>query len=528
MEDVLLTYLQSRKRNTLPAESASSRTGDASWSSHDVAAAFIPVPGADRTGSEVFPRPGLPYPLGDLFSLVDSQRDYAAGCRELAAFLSRICDRFPLDSLLSQALEARFPRVWLERFCFLLLDVRESDWQTSAYVLQFRHLKRLLQRVERRTPLNVVESSLARELIQALSLSRHSDFDPFCRLAAATFQGMRSGNIPVSGDLGLVVYLIRCECTAMGERKNWLESHQDGEPDAVARLSPHLLLLEERMRKSQELAQRLGGYGSVQDVPIGMETAMGSSYFSHLVECLDRNPSLAPLRDILELQRAKRIPTRDLISLSTLGRWFAEARGASAGPLEWIRLALQAYDRGHFRLDVADGLPAVESLLAEAKVERDGSIVIGNFGEYPYASWIARDGLTRPYRSSNPDRIIPSLSGIVAANMHRETVLLKMLDNPQVTGTPGLVESMVEASLSGEVHAKIAGRRDLHSGPANGRVPAALLRSAVSIPLELLRGLIDPDLVPFPELKSLYRSRSALRREVSEELRRFLLQTFSA
>jgi hypothetical protein len=516
MEDVLHSYLQSRKQ---PAKAGAE---PASWTAPSANASTSP------TESDVFLKPSLPYPLSALFTLVESHRDYPATCKDLAELLKKLCGSHPLEDVLQQAVQARFPRVWMERFLFILLEVQPSDWQTASYALQFRHLKRLLLRVERKTPLNAAESGLARELINALSLSRFTDFDPYCRHAAESFKTMQSGRMPVSGDLGLLIYLIRSECIAMGERKNWLETDLvSGDPDTVARLSPHLKLLEERMLKAQELAQRLGSYGPIQDGPMGLEEAMGPTFFNHLNECLARSPALAGLKEVLDLQRAKRVPTRDLIALSTLARWLIEARGASAGPMEWVRMALEAYDRGHFHLDVAGGLPAVEALLMEARVEREGTLVLGNFGEVPYSSWIARDGLTRPYRSSNPDRIAPDLKHIVMANIHRDNVIVKMLDNPKVYGTPGLVEAIVEGSRSSLVHSKIATRRELHAGSVNGRVPVALLRSQVTIPNSLLRSLINPSIVAFSEMKALYRGRSALRHDVGEELHTFLKQAYA-
>jgi hypothetical protein len=506
MEDVLANS-QSARQRPLPAEPAS-------WTGRGPA--VDPDPAAS-----------LSFPLSALFSLIEAQRDYAAACRELAALLKRLPDGHTPEGLLLQALRARFPRVWTERFLFVLLAVQPSDWQTAGYVLQFRNLKRLLHRVERRAPLNTAESTLARELIAALALSRALDLDPFCREAAATFRDLRAGKLAVSGDLGLLIYLVRCECGAMAERKRWLEDGlPSGDPDAVARLAPHLDLLESRMAGAQALAQRLGRLGALQETSMGLEEAMGPFCFERLLEGLEA-PGSEDLKRVMELQRAKRAPTRDLIALSSLCRWLAEARGTSAGPLDWVRMALEAYDHGHFRLDVRGGLPAVEALLREARVVREDSWVSGHFGEYAYSSWTARDGLTRPFRSSNPERLAPDLPGLVRANLHRETVILKMLDEERVRMTPGLVEAIVAGSPSPVVHAKIASRPELRTGPACARVAAALLRSGVAIPAALWQPLLHPDLVPFPEMKALYRDRAALRPEVAEALRAYLKQAYA-
>lgn len=516
MEDVLQNSPQTSKRPAGDAGATRSASEPASWTTR----------GGSADG-EVFSRPSLPYPLNALFSLVESHRDYHIGCQNMAVFLKKLSGHHSLEDLMLQVIQARFPRVWMERFLFILLEVQASDWQTAGYALQFRHLKRLLLRVERKTPLNTVESGLARELISALALSRFQDFEPFCRRAVDTFKSLQAGHLAVSGDLGLLIYLLRCECSAMGERKNWLESDLgSGDPETVARLTPHLKLLEDRMHKAQEMAQRLGGYGAIQDGSAGLEEAMGPFFYAHFTDGL-KAPGLSGLKEALAMQRAKRVPTRDLIALSSLCRWLCEARGASAGPLEWVRMALAAYDRGHFRLDVAGGLPAVEALLSEARVERDGTLVLGNFGENPYSSWIARDDLTRPYRSSNPDRISPDVKSLVASNLHRDGVILKMLDSAKVYQTPGLVEAVVEGSRSSLVHSKIAARSELHAGPANGRVPLALLRSGVSIPGALLKSLIHPSLIAFSEMKVLYRAKSALRPEVADELHAFLKQAYA-
>jgi hypothetical protein len=508
MEDVLPNSQHARKRSS-PAEPVS-------WS------------GRGSVGdAEPAPKAALSYPLSALFSLVDSQRDYAIACQDLAALLKRLPDGQSPEALLDQALRARFPRVWVERFLFILLSVQSSDWQTAGYVLQFRHLKRLLLRVERRAPLNPAESALARELISALALSQYLDFDPFCRSAAATFQSMRAGKLAVSGDLGLLIYLIRSECTAMAERKRWLEQGlASGDPDGVARLAPHLDVLEARMAGALALAQRLGRFGAVEETPMGLEEAMGPFRFGRLLDGLAALGSDA-LKGVLEAQRAKRAPTRELIALASLCRWVSEARRAGSGPLEWVAMALEAYDHGHFRVDAEGGLPAAETLLREARVTRDGTWVSGHFGEYPYPSWMSRDGLTRPFRSSNPERLAPDLRRLVQANLHRENVILKMLDDGRVRATEGLVEAIVEGSPSPLVHAKIAGQPGLHTGPACARVPLALLKSPVPIPSALLQPLIHPALVPFSEMKALYRNRARLRPEVSEGLRVFLKQAYA-
>jgi hypothetical protein len=522
MEDVIQNYLKSKRGQTVPAPTNTATKGEpASWT-------YPEAVNVNGTESEILRRTSLPYPLSGLFFLVDGHKQYPDSCHQLAEFLKTQCGQFPLEEVMQQAFQARFPRVWMERFLFILLEVQASDWQTAAYVLQFRHLKRLLLRVERHKPLNPVETTMAGEIIQTLGLSRFTDLEPFCRHACDIFKFMQSGRIPVSGDLGLLIYLIRCESVSMRERKNWLESDlAAGDPDSVAKMTPMLKHLEERMEKAQEMAERLGGYGPILNASMGLEEAMGPFFFGHLKESLAKLPELAIFRETLELQQTKRVPTRDLIALTSLCRWLLEARGLSVGPLDWVRMALEAYDHGRFRINIAGALPSVEILLSEAKVEREGTVVLGDFGENPYSSWIARDGLTRPFRSANPNRISPDLRPMVLANIHRDNIILKLIEHAKVHQTPGLIEAIVAGSVSVQVHSAIASRRELHSGSINGRVPLALLRSQVDIAPELLRPLVHPLHVSFTDIKSLYRAREGLRPAVVQELHSFLNQAYS-
>lgn len=543
MEDVLLAYLRSRQNlgqapvpplpesasgtdaKTLlptagsttvdsapsPTESAPSPTGS-SWV----------IPAADR---DPFLKSALPFPLCALVSLVETHAEYPDSVRRLAELLKKISGTHSLDEALLQVMQARLPRVWMERFLFILLEVQPSDWQTAHYALQFRHVRRLLLRVDRKQRLNAAESTLAREIIHALNLQAFADLDGFCVRAVATFKEIQAHRPAASADLGLLIYLLRCETASMGERKAWLEGELAPEdPGAIARLTPHLKLLEDRIQRTRELAQRLGRYEPPRDAPMGLEDGLGPYFFNHLRECLGRRPELAPLLAVLDLQRSRLVPTQDLVALATFCRWAQESRGTAGAPLDWIRAALEAYDGGHFRVDVRGAMPGVAPLIAEGRMETDGDVALGNFGENPYACWIARDGLTRPFRSQNPDRLAPDIRHTVLCNIHRDGILLRLLDTPAAQGAPGLIETVVENSKSPAVHARIATRPELHSGPVNRRVPIALLKSQVSIPIALVRTLVHPSYVPFPELKSLFRSRSTLRAEVADEIGRYLRQ----
>lgn len=473
-------------------------------------------------------QPKMERPLAELFALVESRKEISVSCLRLAEFLKRQLENQCIKRLIQKIFQTRYSRVWMERFLIIFLDVKTSDWQTLDYALQFRHLKRLFLRVEKQISLNQVETNLANELIQNLSLTKYWDFEPFCAQASKTAAIMRMRSIPVSGDLGLLIYLLRCEVICMEQRRQWIfDGLISGDPEMVIKQTPHLKLLEERISKTQELAERLGNFGSLHDEPMSLSAAMGPVLFTQLKAALAGVCELKPLLAILEIQEQKRVPTRDLIALSTLTRWNLEGQGLKTNPIEWIRMALDCYNKGHFSLDITNGLPAVDILISEVTVEKSGTSVFGNFGENPYMSWIARDGLSRPFRSSNPDRNPPDLRSLVLANIHRDQIILKLLEQPTVYLYPGVVETIVAHTASISVLTTVAKRPELHTGEANGRVPVALLRSLVELPLQIIAKLIDPCFISFTDIKALYRMREKLREGVVEELHQFLVRAYA-
>ncbi len=111
---------------------------------------------------------------------------------------------------------------------------------------------------------------------------------------------------------------------------------------------------------------------------------------------------------------------------------------------------------------------------------------------------------------------------LVLENIESESFLIGLLRNPRVVATPGLVGSVVVRSRSLRILEMIAVDRSLYAGFANQEVPLALLRSPVNVPLKTLRKFIHVKYVSRIDLQTLVRHEAALRRDVVDEVARYL------
>jgi hypothetical protein len=158
-------------------------------------------------------------------------------------------------------------------------------------------------------------------------------------------------------------------------------------------------------------------------------------------------------------------------------------------------------------------------MVTSAGAEVEGNVVCGDFSTRTHSGWIGPDLLTVPL-ARKPEPM--SLRMLVANSMNREVLLGRLLENPKVYGTPGLVEKIVERSRSARIITRIARTPALHRGAANAAVPAALLRSPVNIPIELIRRFVSTRYVNLTELRKLSRIPSELRPAVAREISSYL------
>ena len=115
-----------------------------------------------------------------------------------------------------------------------------------------------------------------------------------------------------------------------------------------------------------------------------------------------------------------------------------------------------------------------------------------------------------------------SIKDLVLANLNNTSVLLGMLKNQKIISTPGIVSMIVMRCRSMSVVETIAERRNLHSGFANNDVPLSLLKCPMRLSVKTLRRFINVRYVNKVDLRRLAVDRSGVRREVSEEIERYL------
>jgi hypothetical protein len=111
---------------------------------------------------------------------------------------------------------------------------------------------------------------------------------------------------------------------------------------------------------------------------------------------------------------------------------------------------------------------------------------------------------------------------LVLDNIMSTSVLLEFLRDPKISSIPGLVAEVVVRTRNPQVLEVIINNRTLHTGFANKAVPLACLRSPVNVPLKSLRRFIHVKYISKVDLKRLANDRTGIRREVGQEITRYL------
>ncbi len=111
---------------------------------------------------------------------------------------------------------------------------------------------------------------------------------------------------------------------------------------------------------------------------------------------------------------------------------------------------------------------------------------------------------------------------MVLNNIDSTTVVLGFLRNPKVVAIPGLVAAVAVRTRSSLALETIASDRTLYTGFANKGVPLACLQSPMNIPVKRLRKFIHVKYVDRCELKRIVKDRARYRREVVDEVKKYL------
>ncbi len=123
-------------------------------------------------------------------------------------------------------------------------------------------------------------------------------------------------------------------------------------------------------------------------------------------------------------------------------------------------------------------------------------------------------------RANNQDRM--AMRKLVLDSIMSTSVLLEFLRDPKISSIPGLVAEVVNRTRNPQVIEVVISNRALHTGFANKAVPLACLRSPVNVPLKSLRKFVHVKYVSRVDLKRLANDRTGIRREVGQEIIRYL------
>lgn len=455
---------------------------------------------------------------------LETLQDFDLGAQRLSDFYKGKEDKHPPDELTGLFFQGDPPIKLQERLLFFLFDIGVPDRQTGSRALQLRRIKRLWKRIRAGCELTDSEHALA-DATEWL-FEREKDFpdavEEGLREARDVFQLVLDGRTISDPERKTLVNLIRSEAEALRDRVIWLSENTDPyNLQTMARILPRLRIYDEAVHEGLDLARRQEAGEPVGLKIVSFEAHMKEGAFQKWLSKVGKRESLARLAGLMERQRELKIPTLDLIALSTLCRWTWEAANETSGPLDWIEKAMDSYRQGEFEVDAGQSAKILQPALSGSGAKMIGTRITGNFGLKTYPAWVGRDLLTKSFLKGVDEGSL-DIKAIITQNITRDGVLEAFLNNPKVFQKPGLVTFIVQMCRSVGVLSKIAKQRQLHTGFANRDVPLALLQSPCNIPINLLRPFVNVKYVALIDIRNIAKSKSGIRRAVKDEAESYL------
>jgi hypothetical protein len=462
----------------------------------------------------------LPAPWYRVEKIFETLQDFSLGSQTLADFFKGMEEKHGPDEMLETLLAARPTYKWMERFLFSLFDIGVSDKQIGTRALELRRLRRLWARASVGIPLSEEEARLV-DLAAPLFRLPPPERDQAVASAQEAFARLIGGDEITPSEREGLSKLVRCEAEALRDRVNWLSENADPyNMKTMARVLPRLRIYDEAVAEGLDLAKKLESNAPVGGKILSFEMQMKGA-FDKWCKKIAKPNALQILSELVAEQRAKKIPTIDLVALSTLCRWTFEIRGEKSSPMDWVTMAFKCYRDGAFEVDAAEAAAILVSTLSSSGVKGQGSRVTGHFGKKLYPALVGRDLLTKTFMKAADEGLV-DMKAVIAQNITRDSVIEALLNNPKVFQAPGLVAFIVQTSRSVGILSRVAKSRELHTGFANRDVPLSLLESPGNIPMSLLRPLINARNVPVIELKRLGKAKAGIRREVKQEIENYL------
>jgi hypothetical protein len=469
---------------------------------------------------------GLPYPWDSLERSLSVQEQFGDGARKCADFFNNHRNEFGPEELLLRLHSARLLEFkWQECLLFCLLDTGVSHFQTAKQALRLKNLRRLTMRIESGHKISKNEFLLMKELETKAAIKNTTDVLGCAYFARKLLALLIRKQYLHETHHWLLVFLIHSEVTAFRSRIDKISNTVDVyNMRKMARILPKVEVYDRNAKNAQDVAGEIEKNREVPRQTMTFEQNIEWRPFDEWISRLRAHKELEHYAVLFELQRKKRVPTSDLVALASLSRWVLESNGQVSDPFIWSTMALEMYDNGKFSIDAGKGLEKIRSFVQNAGAAIDGTTISGNFSDRLYSQWVGHDNLTRPFEPAAVSAEPLRFKDIVRIHINNEIIIGRLLDNPKVYSTPGLVEQIAAASRSVKVLSKIAIFNNLHCGAANQGVPRALLESPVNIPISLLRPFIRPSYFQIQELKQMIEGSATLRHEVFQEIRTYLAE----
>ncbi len=448
-------------------------------------------------------------------------QDFNLGAQRISDFYKSKEEKHGPDELTELFLQGHPPQKQLERLLFFMFDIGVPDRQTGTRALELRRLRRLWKRIGAGLPMTDAEHALA-DKTEWLFGRGPEALEAGVRDARAAFQCVLDARPISAAQRASLAGLIRAEAEALQDRVIWLSENTDPyNLKTMARILPRLRIYDEAVHEGLDLARRQDAGEPVGLKVVSFEAYLKDSLFNKWLSKVAKRESVARLAHLMERQREKKIPTLDLIALSTLCRWTYEASGEPSTPLDWIEKAMACYRDGVFEVEAGQAARILQPALSGSGAKMAGTLVTGNFGVKTYPAWIGRDLLTKSFLKGVDEGSL-DIKAVITQNITRDSLVESLLNNPKVFQMPGLVAFICATSRSAGLLSKIAKSRQLHTGFANRDVPLALLQSPCNIPVSLLRPFVNVKYVPLIDLKHLARAKAGIRRVVKEEAEAYL------
>ncbi len=381
---------------------------------------------------------------------------------------------------------------------------------------------------------------------------------PLLRRALTTVAPSEGETTTDPADLELLARLIRLECDAYQERVSRLAGSIDPfRITAVMRALPILNRADAEIRDLNRLAAWLEAGDA--DAAFRKQVATGHDVLDegerpHLAAALRDGAGLEPLAAVYGSFLAQPTSIRQLAGpvarLLVVGHALAREgqRDTDLDLLSAVAAAQSHGTDGRLSLPLTPELEtAVGNVLLRGKRGGsddlagleivDGHLVLQNpqlglgdrIWRHDLPTLLEMQGrdpqledLSEETEEEAEDRSATAVKQMVMNNMGCVSILLGFLRNPKVTSIPGLVADVVRRTRTGQILEVVAKDRRLTSGHANKDVPRALIESPVNVPVKSLRKFIHVKYISKTDLRRLARDKSRLRKEVCEEIQKYL------